>query len=332
MSLATRCTACGTVFRVVQDQLRVSSGWVRCGRCGEVFNAIESLVDSAPERPEGVPSQHGPRIMAELARVSGGDSSLSEDTAGRSASADLVEVHAAPQAASDEASVPAFPGDGPSPAEDTIERAQDRAPSMTVAATSVARAAADAPEAVRPPDRETMVAADTVTPAFVVRANRAARWRHPLVRMVLAMMTVVSATGLAAQILASHHDWLAARWPWLRPVSVQFCAVQGCRVSAPRLLEGLSVDSSTLARAPADGTYTLTVTVRNRAGLSVLVPALDLVLSDATGQPTVRRVLTLPELGVDASAIDANSDLVASARVRIGSAPVLGYTIELFYP
>jgi predicted Zn finger-like uncharacterized protein len=45
MSLATRCTACGTVFRVVQDQLRVSEGWVRCGRCQEVFNAREGLFD-----------------------------------------------------------------------------------------------------------------------------------------------------------------------------------------------------------------------------------------------------------------------------------------------
>ena len=45
MSLATRCAACGTVFRVVQDQLRVSGGWVRCGRCSEVFNAVEHLVD-----------------------------------------------------------------------------------------------------------------------------------------------------------------------------------------------------------------------------------------------------------------------------------------------
>ena len=45
MSLATRCTACGTVFRVVQDQLKVSEGWVRCGRCSEVFNALEGLFD-----------------------------------------------------------------------------------------------------------------------------------------------------------------------------------------------------------------------------------------------------------------------------------------------
>lgn len=51
MSLATRCTACGTIFRVVQDQLKVSEGWVRCGRCQEVFNALESLFDLEREAP-----------------------------------------------------------------------------------------------------------------------------------------------------------------------------------------------------------------------------------------------------------------------------------------
>ncbi len=45
MSLATRCPACSTVFRVLQDQLRVSEGWVRCGQCQEVFNALETLFD-----------------------------------------------------------------------------------------------------------------------------------------------------------------------------------------------------------------------------------------------------------------------------------------------
>src|SRR5512137_3115831 len=60
MSLATRCTACGTVFRVVQDQLKVSEGWVRCGRCNEVFNALEGLFDLDRESALGwTPSQRG---------------------------------------------------------------------------------------------------------------------------------------------------------------------------------------------------------------------------------------------------------------------------------
>lgn len=43
MSLVTRCPACGTTFKVVRDQLRISEGWVRCGRCSEVFDATLDL-------------------------------------------------------------------------------------------------------------------------------------------------------------------------------------------------------------------------------------------------------------------------------------------------
>ncbi|HIV70763.1 MAG TPA: zinc-ribbon domain-containing protein [Candidatus Aquabacterium excrementipullorum] len=51
MSLATRCPHCNTIFKVVQDQLKVSEGWVRCGRCTEVFNALEGLFDMEREAP-----------------------------------------------------------------------------------------------------------------------------------------------------------------------------------------------------------------------------------------------------------------------------------------
>lgn len=64
MSLATRCAQCGTVFRVVEDQLKVSEGWVRCGRCEAVFNALESLFDLEQEAPPpwvGAPESEEPR-------------------------------------------------------------------------------------------------------------------------------------------------------------------------------------------------------------------------------------------------------------------------------
>src|SRR4051812_33647636 len=47
MSLITRCPACGTMFKVVPDQLRISEGWVRCGHCSDVFDASAHLM------PEG---------------------------------------------------------------------------------------------------------------------------------------------------------------------------------------------------------------------------------------------------------------------------------------
>ncbi len=49
--LITRCPACGTRFRVVPDQLRISQGWVRCGHCAEVFDAAQHLGEPQTLRP-----------------------------------------------------------------------------------------------------------------------------------------------------------------------------------------------------------------------------------------------------------------------------------------
>jgi predicted Zn finger-like uncharacterized protein len=43
MHFTTRCPACGTLFRVVNDQLKLSDGWVRCGDCNHVFDATLQL-------------------------------------------------------------------------------------------------------------------------------------------------------------------------------------------------------------------------------------------------------------------------------------------------
>ena len=47
MSYTTRCPACGTMFKVVPDQLKISDGWVRCGHCADVFDATLYLEEWA---------------------------------------------------------------------------------------------------------------------------------------------------------------------------------------------------------------------------------------------------------------------------------------------
>ncbi|AGX87224.1 zinc-ribbon and DUF3426 domain-containing protein [Candidatus Symbiobacter mobilis] len=53
MGAVTRCPQCKTCFRVVPDQLRISEGWVRCGRCGEVFDGALHMLASQPDAPGG---------------------------------------------------------------------------------------------------------------------------------------------------------------------------------------------------------------------------------------------------------------------------------------
>ena len=74
MSLITRCPACGTMFKVVTDQLKVSQGWVRCGQCTEVFNASVYLqphpavaaASQLPFPPPSQPSLQAPAIQADI--------------------------------------------------------------------------------------------------------------------------------------------------------------------------------------------------------------------------------------------------------------------------
>lgn len=63
MSLATRCPECGTTFKVVRDQLRISDGWVRCGRCSHVFDGTEHLHDP-DAAPVNMAPPEAPRTVA----------------------------------------------------------------------------------------------------------------------------------------------------------------------------------------------------------------------------------------------------------------------------
>lgn len=51
MSLITRCPSCGTMFKVVPDQLKIAQGWVRCGHCAEVFDARQSMQSGGAGQP-----------------------------------------------------------------------------------------------------------------------------------------------------------------------------------------------------------------------------------------------------------------------------------------
>jgi predicted Zn finger-like uncharacterized protein len=333
MSLATRCSACGTVFRVVSDQLRVSEGWVRCGRCSQVFNALESLVDLET----GLPRQ-----------------------AGLDSGAMALDV----------AQPAARPGGPPLPADATTARAEPPAvePALDPAAAQLARefASTSAPE-TRPPQasellnppavrpdaadrsqpraaaaarrpRKNQAAAGTTAPSFVRDADRAARWRRPGVRLALGAVALLASALLAAQVAHTWRDRLAAQQPALAPLLQAGCGLLGCELGPAHVLDALSVESSGLVRVERSNLYRLQVSLRNRAAHDVALPALDLSLTDARGELIARRVLRPAELGESAATIGAGRDLTLQATLQSAASAdgagrvIAGYTVELFYP
>lgn len=295
-ALATRCPACGTVFRVVPDQLRVSEGWVRCGRCTEVFNAPETLVDMDTGARQRLPEAERQTLVA------------------------------TPDSPANTVSLPDTPA----------------GPRLDILPDADANALPDPlPDPRAEPD-------DRPPPSFMRRAEQAARWRRPRVRLALGAGIVVTSAVLAVQVVYTYRDLTAARWPALQPALAQACVALRCELGAPRLLDGLAVQSSGLSRVDASDLYRLAVTLRNQADIDLALPAIDLSLTDLQGRLVLRRVLPLSALAQTSGLtpgqtpnqtpdrLGAGRELVLQATLQVAGAPaaepVAGYTIVLFYP
>ena len=287
-ALATRCPACGTVFRVVPDQLRVSDGWVRCGRCAEVFNAPETLVDMDTGARQRLPETERQTLVA--------------------APADTADINTGP--------------------------AQGPPPEAAPLASPVGPSEPGAEQGALPDPRAEPE--DRPPPSFVRRAEQAARWRQPRVRLALGAGAAVAALALAAQVVYTYRDLAAARWPSTRPALEQACAALRCDIGAPRLVAGLAVQSSGLSRVETSDQYRLAMTLRNQADIDLALPAIELSLTDTQGRLISRRVLRLAELGPTPDRLAAGREVVLQATLQVATAaasePVAGYTIELFYP
>ncbi|HSW08202.1 zinc-ribbon and DUF3426 domain-containing protein [Aquabacterium sp.] len=312
MSLATRCTECGTVFRVVQDQLKVSEGWVRCGRCSAVFNALENLCDIDAE--SGAATTTTARF--ETAHVSG-----HQRLDGPDYDADFISPGVPENVAFDEQ--PALsPEDEPlsePSAATTMPFDDEPGAIVNFSSESTADAAAQAPVEPGP------------APQFVQAAERAAFWRRTPVRAGLAVASVLLGVLLVTQLALANRDLLAAHLPAARPALLALCQLSGCRVQPLRRIDRLSVDSSGLARVDGAALYRLSVVLHNRAETALQAPALDLSLTDAAGKLVVRRVLQGMELGLP-PVIEAGQEVPLQTLLATGDKRITGYTVELFYP
>ena len=327
MSLATRCAACGTVFRVVQDQLKVSEGWVRCGRCGDVFNALDGLFDLERESaPAWTPSQ---RAALDLLPVSadaqaalavpnpefsadegnglgvGLVSEMAEDT--------QIDTRADSRIDSRMEALQAEPEDLGDDAVGRGEMSDQDEPSVDLAGADAAHA--------------------EPAPGFLRQADRTARWERPRMRAALALLALLLGLLLAAQAALWQRDALAARWPQASSLLALLCEPLGCRIEPLRRLDGLAVESSGLIQLGNASVYRLQVALRNRDAQPLLTPALDVTLTDSRGEVVSRKVLHPRDLGESVPpTMAAGAEVSLQAVLDAGERRITGYNIEIFYP
>lgn len=354
MSLITRCPACGTMFKVVADQLKVSQGWVRCGHCTEVFDASAHLL---PDEA---------LVLAPFI-LSADDAAVIEPASPPPSSHGAPELQTSP--------APVVTVLAPTPAPDPGAPAADRLPLMVpLAGQGDARKHADAfnpaswkqvrqdypyaatqeknvdavdapprlPELVHtasvddsgggmsgmadanpgsadvaPVDVIDVVSTGTQEDiSFVRDARRKAFWEKPLVRWSLRMMSVLLLVALIFQWTMHNKDTLAAQQPQLARLLRVLCAAPRCEVQLPRRIESVEIDSSSFNRLGPD-VYRLSFSLRNTSAIPLAMPWLEVTLTDRRDQALLRRVLTPAQYGAGSDALVAHSALAGAFLMKI---------------
>lgn len=358
MSLITRCSACGTMFKVVADQLKISQGWVRCGHCSEVFDAAANLQPYVPPSSALPTDTSAPTVPAPLP----------EPTADSDRAASVAPMLVAPSAEPEpdwsdamltdevqEAALVAAPASVP---EVQVSPSPDIA--ADVFAFSVSPEPSGFSESVAPPARgipaesafdssETGLPDPVQEVSFVRDARRDAFWRRPALRLALGLAASVLLAVLLLQVALFQRHTLAMSQPWLRPALTTLCASLQCEIRPPQQIESVVIESSTFNKLAPDA-YRLKVVIRNAGAIPLALPSLELTLTDTQDQAQLRRVLTPAELGATGPTLAAGAEFSGALAIRIVDSPpdanassppaarpsaplrIAGYRVLAFYP
>jgi predicted Zn finger-like uncharacterized protein len=315
------------MFKVVPDQLRISEGWVRCGKCEEIFDAAAHMQDAvAPEDspPTGAVGPDTVPFEGALAQAMASESgaALAETPATRTLAADAgadVDIELT-ELQGDALLEPAVASAGVLPDGSAYGVTEGRAePRFSGEAEPLHGAAT-------PPAAEL---------SFMRTRPRASRWHRPLVRAALLVTCLLLVLGLALQLLVHERDRLAVLEPGLKPLIEEVCLLLGCEIEPLRQIESVVIDSSAFSKIKGD-LYRLSLTLKNNAPVDLAMPAVELALTDTLDHALMRRVLQPAELGLKSGVIPAASEaqatLVLTIKTNGNGERVAGYRLLAFYP
>lgn len=361
MALITRCPVCGTQFKVVPDQLRISEGWVRCGQCAEVFDASSDLqqgemampgtavlgaavapvLDAAPVESVAVDADlpHAPYLNPTEPE------SFTNYLNQASVSSVLpVQEDVLPEEPEEGPAAPLLPPD----IEAAGGQASDVFPvvdQVDVNAVPEAELEAepeDAPELEEQPLSSPVLFAPEPSAESLAANYSFARAPTPpsdgqtrFVRWGTLLGVGLLGLLLGLQVLLYGRDRIVASWSVTKPWFQSACGLLGCEVLALRHIESIAIDSSSLSVTRNDA-YHLSLVLKNHAMVDLAMPALEFVLTDGDEQALFRRVLSPSDFGGASRLLFAGREWATSVDVQVldnaMKSRIVGYRLLAFYP
>jgi hypothetical protein len=165
------------------------------------------------------------------------------------------------------------------------------------------------------------------------RARSSGRAFGYLIGGVVALVLIVT---LIAQLAWWRREAVMVYWPDSQALFVRACARLGCQILPPRDIDGLQVEASDLRQVDGPHRLELRVPLRNRYGIALAYPAIELTLFDSSNDVAIRRILWpqdyLPPGAAAAAGLPAHTTQTMIVRLDSGNAIATNFRVQIFYP
>lgn len=314
---------------MVPDQLRISDGWVRCGRCEEVFDGRAQL-QTPPAHSDGPPptgpqtghlaaTEKSPESAADVAESmvpaktpdktvtvseskQGYDWSgvLDQGTSDTPANAsEGVSASAGDSGNVPEVDVPTDPLLEISPGEKHGE-IEPQTPSdfdiVPLAERETDQPGVPEPADAAPPPVRYVQSDVALVPAgddskfSFLSVNAAGQPDSSRSSFVLPVLAAALALLLGGQALVHERNLIATSFPSSRSMLETVCEGWGCTLEPLRRIESVVIDSSSFIKVRGD-VFRLNFSLKNSGALEIAAPALELTLTDSQDETLARKIL-----------------------------------------
>ncbi len=170
----------------------------------------------------------------------------------------------------------------------------------------------------------------------VTRETRARSPRRTLGYLVGGIVALALIVVLIAQLAWWRREAVMVYWPDSQALFARVCTQLGCQVLPPRDIDGLQVEASDLRQIDGPHRLELRVPLRNRYGIALAYPAIDLTLFDSKNDIAIRRILWpqdyLPPGTTVAGGLPAHTTQTMIVRLDSGNAIATNFRVQIFYP
>lgn len=302
MNLTTRCPACKTAFKVVPDQLKISSGWVRCGRCADVFDASANLV------PDG--ALHTMNVKK--------PNDLPED---------LPQPSASPKP-----NLPTSPHESSHTSISNIARQYTQP--HTSKGDDVARRSKQDENTTAHDVSDLAFVRDANKKAFWQHGTTIRLTILSLIffTLLLAIQVTYDQRNHFAAKSSGMHRTLTTACDYLNCIIQPDMQIDALKIDSSSFQKVQSTNDGEISE--------LKVNIKNNATSPIAAPALELSLTDTNDRAVLKRVLSVKELNLKEPIIPAMNESQVTVRLLINSSNLLpneksqitGYRVLAFYP